>query len=87
MGAGHAGAELAIVVLLLLAEEHVAMIDLAFDRNHVDRADPTFAAASIGHDLVSCCIQHIEHRAIARHDDLLAAAAQPHLDRLGRQTT
>ena len=45
--ARHAGADLAVVVLLLIAEEHVAMIDLAFDGNDVDGADAAFAALAI----------------------------------------
>jgi hypothetical protein len=31
-------------VLLLVAEEHVAMIDLALDGNDIDGADTAFAA-------------------------------------------
>jgi hypothetical protein len=41
--ARHAGADLAVVVLLLIAEEHVAMIDLALDGNDIDGADTAFA--------------------------------------------
>ena len=41
--ARHAGADLVVVVLLLIAEEHVAMIDLALDGNDIDGADTAFA--------------------------------------------
>ncbi len=45
--ARHAGADLAVVVLLLVAEEHVAMVDLALDGNDVDGADAAFAALAV----------------------------------------
>ena len=49
--ARHAGTDLAVVVLLLVAEEHVAMIDLALDGNDIDGADTAFAALAVRYHL------------------------------------
>jgi len=45
--ARYAGAYLAVVVLLLIAEEYVAMIDLTLDSNDIDGADAAFAALAV----------------------------------------
>jgi hypothetical protein len=45
--ARHAGADLAVVVLLLVAKAHVAMVDLALDGNDIFGADAAFAALAV----------------------------------------
>ena len=45
--ARYAGTDLAVVLLLLVAEEHVAMVDLALDGNDIDGADAAFAALAV----------------------------------------
>jgi hypothetical protein len=42
--ARHAEADLAVVVLLLVAKAHVAMVDLALDGNDIFGANAAFAA-------------------------------------------
>ena len=78
--ARHAGADLAVVVLLLIAEEHVAVIDLALDGNDVDGADAAFAALAIRYHLVAGGVQRIEHRTVLRHDQFGVGPLQPHAE-------
>src|SRR6476620_1334324 len=67
--ARYAGADLAVVVLLLVAEEHVAMVDLALDGNDVDGADAAFAALAVRYHLEAAAVQRVQHRAVLRHHE------------------
>jgi hypothetical protein len=49
--ARHAGTNLAVVVLLLIAEAHVAMVDLALDGNDIFGANAAFAALAVRDNL------------------------------------
>jgi hypothetical protein len=63
------GTDLAVRLLLLIAKEDIAMIDLAIHGNDVDRADTTFAALAVRHDFVSSPAECGEHRfAFGNHD-------------------
>ncbi len=64
------GADLLVALLLVIAEEDVAMIDLAVDLDHVDGAQAAFAALAIVHHVVAAGIEHIKHRALARDFEL-----------------
>jgi hypothetical protein len=65
--ARHAGADLAVVVLLLIAKAHVAMVDLALDGNDIFGADAAFAALAIRDHLEAGGVQCVQHRAVLRH--------------------
>src|SRR5438270_9459741 len=78
--ARYAGADLAVVALLLVAEEHVAMVDLALDRNDIDGADAAFAALAIRYHLEAGAVQRVQHRAVLRHDEFGVAALQAHAE-------
>src|SRR4051794_24253161 len=56
--ARHARADLAVFLLLLLAEEDVAMIDLALDGDNVDGTDAAFAALAVRHHLEAGVVEH-----------------------------
>src|SRR5206468_6259081 len=61
----NAGADLPVLLLLMIAEEDVAMVDLAVDGDHVDGAEATFAALAVVHHLKAAGVEHIKHRAFA----------------------
>ena len=69
----------------MVAEEDVAMVDLAVDLDDVDGAQAAFAALAIVHHVVAAGVEHIEHRALARDFELDIGALQAHAKRLGRQ--
>src|SRR5262245_55242293 len=84
-GARHAGTDLAALALLIVAEEDVAVVDLALDADDVDGADAAFAAPAVGNHLMAGLVEHIEHRALARDHELDASVQEPHPKSLGRQ--
>lgn len=59
-------ADLRVLVLLVVAEENVAVVDFAVDGDDVDGAEAAFAALAVGHHLVAGGVEHVEHRALAR---------------------
>src|ERR1700675_4492667 len=76
-GTGDAGADLAALAFLVIAEEHVAMIDLAVHGNDIDRADAAFAALAVRHHLKAGLVERIEHRFVFANYDLPAAMIDP----------
>ena len=84
-GARHAGADLAVRLFLVIAEEHVAMIDLAVDGNDVDRTDAAFAALAVRHHLEAGLVERIQHRPVFGNHDLPAGIIDPDPERLRRQ--
>src|SRR5205807_6426870 len=78
--ARYGGADLAVVALLLVAEEHVAMVDLALDRNDIDGADAAFAALAIRYHLEAGAVQRVQHRAVSRHHEFGVGTLQPHAE-------
>ena len=78
--ARYAGADLAVVPLLLIAEEDVAVVDLAIDGDDIDGADAAFAALAIRYHLEAGAVQRVEHRAVVRHHELGVRILQPHAE-------
>src|SRR5215470_2180349 len=84
-GTRYAGADLAVLALLVVAEKDVAMIDLAVDADDVDGADPAFAAPAVGNHLMAGFIEYVEHRAIAGDDELDTGVREANPEGFGRQ--
>jgi hypothetical protein len=70
---------------LLVAEEDVAMVDLAVDRYDVDGANPAFAALAVRHHLEAGLVQHVKHESGLRHHQLGVRIFQPHAEFRRRQ--
>jgi hypothetical protein len=67
----------------MIAEEHVAVIHHAIDRDDVERADAAFAAPAIGNHADAGVFQGIQDGLCFRHHDLAAAICDPQAKRLG----
>jgi hypothetical protein len=81
----NAGADLCVLVLLVVAEGDVAVVDLSVDCDDVDGAEAALAALAVGHHLVAGGVEHVQHRALARDLELEVRAFQAHPERFGRQ--
>src|SRR3979490_1299889 len=84
-GTRHAGADLAVRLLLVVAEEHIAVIDLAVHRNDVDRTDTAFAALAVRHHLKPGLVERIQQRILLGNHDLPAGIIDPDSKRCRRQ--
>ena len=68
--AGHTGAQLVGLPLLLLTEEHVTMIDGAVDIDNVDLAQPALALAAVEHHVRAGSLESVEQRVAGPNDGL-----------------
>ncbi len=78
------GQILRLSLFLLIAEEHVAMIDLALDGNDIDGANAAFAALAVRYHLEAGAVQRVQHRAVLRHHEFGIRTLQAHAEFRGR---
>ncbi len=55
-----AGADALVALLLVLAQEHIAVVDFALDGQHIHRAEAAFAALAVAHHLDAGGLQCVE---------------------------
>src|SRR5579875_2844173 len=84
-GAGDAGQHAVPGGLLLVAEVHVAVVDLGVGGEHAHAAQAALAAAAVPHDLDPVVGEGVEQRPVPWHLDLpVAMVDDPHAERLVR---
>jgi hypothetical protein len=76
-GARNAGTDPGVRQFLVIAGEHIAMIDLAIHGNDVDRADAAFAALAIRYHLKASLVERIQHRFVLGDQDFPAGMIDP----------
>ncbi|MGY4157712.1 hypothetical protein ACVINW_003554 [Bradyrhizobium sp. USDA 4461] len=59
-GSRDTGTDLFVRVLLLLAEENVAVVEITVDFDEIDGADAAFAAPAIRNHLATSLIEHVQ---------------------------
>src|ERR1700677_4056154 len=76
-GTRNTGADLGVRLLLVIAKEHIAMVDLAVDGHDIDRADAAFAALAVRHHLKAGLVERIQHRFVLGNQDFPAGMIDP----------
>src|ERR1700736_4047916 len=82
-----AGADLTVGHFLVIAKEHIAVIDLAVNSYDVDGTDAAFAALAVRHHLKAGIVERSEHRFVFGDHDLMTGMIDPDPKWLCRQET
>src|ERR1700730_3531911 len=82
----HTGAQLRVRRLLLLAEEHVAVVHHTFRRKDRQCAQTAFTAPTVEDHIDTRGFHGLEHGLADRHIELATEPGNLHLERLGGET-